>query len=242
MDEPGIPRPSLNRLPLYYRFLVQASEAGRSIVSSEEMGQALNLPAAQIRKDLTYVREFGRPGVGYLVSELLASLEEFLGLANDKEAIVVGAGRLGQALASYPGFAAYGLRIVALFDCDPAKVGQEVAGRRVFAMDKLANLVGRLHIQMGVITVPAQAAQSVADAMVAAGISVIWNFAPIRLTVPEGIWVENEDLASRLATLSYHIAKRGRGAGRAGTAWGPGGCAAEGRSDHCLPSDGARTG
>jgi redox-sensing transcriptional repressor len=181
------------------------------------MGQALRLPAAQIRKDLTYVREFGRPGVGYPVGQLLASLEEFLGLANDKEAILVGAGRLGQALASYPGFEAYGLRIVALFDSDPAKVGQEVAGRTIFPMDKLANLVGRLHIQMGVITVPAQAAQTVADAMVTAGITVIWNFAPARLSVPEGVWVENEDLASRLATLSYRIVRRGRRAGTAGT-------------------------
>jgi len=216
-DKPGIPRPSLSRLPLYYRFLVRASEAGRSVVSSEEMGQALRLPAAQIRKDLSYLREFGRPGVGYPVSDLLASLEEFLGLANDKEAIVVGAGRLGQALASYPGFAAYGLRIVALFDCDPAKVGLEVAGRTIFPMTKLADLVGRLHIQMGVITVPAQAAQAAADAVVAAGITVIWNFAPVQLTVPEGVWVENEDLASRLATLSYRIVRRGRRTGTEGT-------------------------
>lgn len=214
--KPGIPRPSLSRLPLYYRFLVRASEEGRSVVSSEEMGQALRLPAAQIRKDLSYLREFGRPGVGYPVGDLLASLEEFLGLANDKEAVLVGAGRLGQALASYPGFAAYGLRIVALFDCDPAKIGQEVAGRTVFPMTKLANLVERLHIQMGVITVPGQAAQEVADAMVAAGITAIWNFAPVRIHVPEGIWVENEDLASRLATLSYHIARRGRRAGTDG--------------------------
>ncbi|HOG46682.1 MAG TPA: redox-sensing transcriptional repressor Rex [Anaerolineae bacterium] len=210
MDKPGIPRPTLSRLPLYHRFLAQVSEAGRAVVSSEEMGRALNLPAAQIRKDLSCLAEFGRPGVGYEVAELLANLEEFLGLANDKEAVVVGAGRLGQALASYPGFAAYGLRIVALFDVDPAKIGLEVAERPVFALEKLADLVGRLHIQMGIITVPAAAAQAVADAMVAAGITVIWNFAPARVGVPAGIWLESEDLASHLATLSYHIKRRGR--------------------------------
>ncbi len=205
--KPGIPQPSLSRLPLYYRFLVQASELGKEVVSSEEMGQALSLPAAQIRKDLSYLREFGRPGVGYAVNELLGSLEEFLGLANDKEAVVVGAGRLGQALASYPGFEGYGLRIVALFDSDPAKVGQEVAGRRIFPLAKLPNLVARLHIQMGIVTVPAEAAQAVVDAMVAAGITVIWNFAPVRPHVPEGIWLQNEDLAARLATLSYHVVR-----------------------------------
>lgn len=209
-SKPGIPRPSLGRLPLYHRFLAQASEAGRTVVSSYEMGRALGLPSAQIRKDLSYLREFGRPGVGYEVGLLLACLEEFLGLANDKEAVVVGAGRLGQALASYPGFADYGLRIVALFDNDPAKIGQEVAGQAVFPLEKMGNLVERLHIQMGIITVPAEAAQAVADAMVAAGITVIWNFAPARLSVPEGVWLEHEDLASRLATLSYRIARRGR--------------------------------
>jgi redox-sensing transcriptional repressor len=180
------------------------------------MGRALGLPSAQIRKDLSCLREFGRPGVGYDVDEVAASLEEFLGLANDKEAIVVGAGRLGRALAAYPGFEAYGLRIVALFDKDPAKVGQEAAGRTIFPLSRLANVVRRLHIQMGIIAVPADAAQGVAEAMVEAGITVIWNFAPVHLVVPGGIWVENEDLASRLATLSYRIVRfqRSPGAGR----------------------------
>lgn len=209
-DKPGIPRPSLARLPLYHRFLLQAADRGQAVVSSDEMGRALGLPAAQIRKDLSYLREFGRPGVGYEPGGLAASLEEFLGLADDKEAILVGAGRLGQALAAYPGFEAYGLRIVALFDSDPAKIGQEVAGRQVFPMARMGNLVSRLHIQMGIVTVPARAAQAVAEAMVEAGITIIWNFAPVRLHVPEGIWLENEDLASRLATLSYHIVRRSR--------------------------------
>lgn len=209
-SKPGIPRPSLSRLPVYYRFLIEAASRGASIVSSEEMGRALGLPPAQIRKDLSFLRDFGRPGVGYDVEEVAASLEEFLGLANDKEAVVVGAGRLGQALAAYPGFEGYGLRIVALFDTDPVKVGREIAGRQVFPLAKMENLVRRLHIQMGIITVPAGAAQQVADAMAAAGISVIWNFSPVRLVVPEGVWVENEDLASRLATISYHVVRKSR--------------------------------
>ncbi len=213
-EKPGIPRPSLSRLPLYYRYLVQAAGRGEKVVSSEEMGLALGLPAAQIRKDLTYLREFGRPGVGYGPHELAASLQRFLGLADDKEAILVGAGRLGQALAAYPGFAAYGLRIVALFDSDPAKIGQEVAGCRILPPEEMGGLVERLRIRMGVVTVPAEAAQAVAEAMVEAGIDTIWNFAPVRLQVPGGIWLENEDLAARLATLSYHIVRHGRDVGR----------------------------
>jgi redox-sensing transcriptional repressor len=208
--KPGVPRPSLARLPVYYRFLVEVAGRGTDVVSSEQMGRALGLAPAQIRKDLSFLREFGRPGVGYDVDELAASLAEFLGLVNSKEAVVVGAGRLGQALAAYPGFEAYGLRIVALFDTDPGKVGQEVSGRRVFPLSKLGNLVQRLHIRLGIIAVPAVAAQEVAEAMVSAGILAIWNFAPTRLIVPQGVWVEDEDLASRLATLSYHVERQCR--------------------------------
>lgn len=206
--KPYIPRPTLGRLPLYYRCLDEAARLGREVVSSEDIGRALGLPAAQVRKDLSYVRDLGRPGIGYQVRVLLASLKQCLGLTSDKEAIVVGAGRLGQALAAYPGFAAYGLRIVALFDHDPAKIGQQVAGCTIHPLADLPGLVQRLHIELGIITVPAPAAQTVADAMVEAGIVAIWNFAPVALTVPEGVQLENEDLAARLAVLSHYIARR----------------------------------
>lgn len=205
----GIPLPSLRRLPLYYRYLAQALQEGRAFVSSEELGQHAGVPGAQVRKDLNYLGETGRPGVGYDTKTLAALLEDFLGLVNDKEAVLVGAGNLGRALASYPGFARYGLQIVALFDNDPAKIGQTIAGREVLPVEKLTSLIRRLHIQMGIITVPAEAAQAVADAMVAGGIKVIWNFAPCRLTVPADVLVKNEDLAAELATLSHFIARRG---------------------------------
>ncbi len=208
MDRPGIPRPSLGRLPLYYRFLVQAGEAGRAVVSSDEMGQALGLPAAQIRKDLSYLRELGRRGVGYDVGVLLDGLREALGLGHQKGAIVVGAGHLGQALASYAGFSVYGMRIVALFDDDPAKIGMWVAGRPVLPMHLMPATVLRLGIQLGIIAVPAWAAQAVADAMVAAGIMAILNLAPARLSASQGVWLEHEDLASRLAALAYHVRRR----------------------------------
>jgi len=203
-----IPQPSLHRLPIYYRQLLAALDAGREYVSSDELGRAAGVPGAQVRKDLSYLAEKGRPGVGYQAYKLSEHLEEFLGLVNDKEAVLVGAGNLGNTLVSYPEFERYGLQIIALFDADPAKCGLSIAGRQVLPITKLENLVRRLRIKMGIITVPASAAQSVADQMVAGGIMVIWNFAPCTLTLPDYILVKNEDLAVELAILSHHITQR----------------------------------
>jgi redox-sensing transcriptional repressor len=202
----GIPLPSLHRLPLYYRQLRKLIGEGRKVVSSAELGEACNIPAAQVRKDLSYVKQYGRPGIGYDAQSLAAHLAEFLGLVNHKEAVLVGVGNLGRALANYPGFAAYGLHLVALFDADPAKIGRCVGDAEILSIDKLTDLSRRLHIQMGIITVPADQAQSVAEMMVAGGIRVIWNFAPTTLDVPEGVYVQNQDLAAELATLSHRIA------------------------------------
>lgn len=207
-EKAGIPLPSLRRLPFYYRRLVEALDEGAPIVSSDELGAAAGVTGAQVRRDLSFIDEEGRPGIGYDTRTLATRLEKFLGLANDKEAVLVGVGNLGRALASYTGFARYGLHIVALFDQDPAKVGMQVGEQRVLPVTKLSDLVSRLHVQMGIITVPACAAQDVADLMVAGGIRVIWNFAPCRLALPDTVLVKNEDLAAELATLSHHITRR----------------------------------
>ncbi|MHB1295686.1 MAG: redox-sensing transcriptional repressor Rex [Anaerolineae bacterium] len=204
----GIPRPSLARLPHYYRRLLLAIERGEDVISSYELGYAAGVPAAQVRKDLSHLGELGRAGIGYDTQELAAVLQDFLGLANDKEAVLVGAGNLGRALAAYPGFARYGLKIIALFDNDPAKIGGSVADKEVYPLAKLVNLVKRLQVKMGIVAVPADQAQSVADLMIEAGIEVIWNFAPRRLVVPSHVLLESEDLAARLATLSYHITRK----------------------------------
>lgn len=204
----GIPAPSLRRLPIYYRRLVQALDQGRACVSSKELGEAAGAPDAQVRKDLGYLSYEGRPGVGYDARLLAACLEEFLGLANDKDAVLVGLGNLGRALAYYPGFEKYGLHIVAIFDSDPAKQGRLPDGRQVFAVDRLTDLVRRLQVRIGVITVPEAAAQSVADALIAGGVEVIWNFASCKLNVPREVLVKNEDLGAELATLSHHITRR----------------------------------
>ncbi len=212
-----IPLPSLRRLPLYYRRLLQVLEGGGELVSSEELGRSANVPGAQVRKDLTYIDEEGRPGIGYDARSLAHRLADFLGLVNYKDAVLAGVGNLGRALTFYPGFERYGLRIVALFDSDPAKVGSMVGNHKVLCIEELTELAEQLHIQMGIITVPASEAQYVADMMVAGGISVIWNFAPTMLAVPEGVLVKSEDLAAELATLSHHIQQRLRNAGGAPT-------------------------
>ncbi len=208
----GIPAPSLRRLPVYYRRLVQALEQERTNVSSRELGDAAGVPDAQVRKDLGYLSYEGRPGVGYDARLLAACLEEFLGLANDKDAVLVGLGNLGRALAYYPGFERYGLHIIAIFDRDPAKHGRLPDGRQVFPAEKLTDLVGRLQVRIGIVTVPEDEAQAVADALIAGGVQVIWNFASCKLNVPRDVLVKNEDLAAELATLSHHITQRKLGA------------------------------
>jgi redox-sensing transcriptional repressor len=204
----GIPAPSLRRLPIYYRQLIQALDGGRPVVSSRELGDAAGVPDAQVRKDLGYVSYDGRPGVGYDVRLLAACLEEFLGLMNDKEAVLVGLGNLGHALAHYPGFQHYGLHIIAMFDNDTAKQGRLPDGRQVFPVEKLTDLVGRLQVRIGIIAVPESAAQWVADALIAGGVQVIWNFASCQLCVPADVYVKNEDLGAELAELSHYITRR----------------------------------
>jgi len=202
---PKIPIPSLNRLPLYYRYLLEAREQRLSVVSSEMLGDAAGVPAAQVRKDLGYLGEFGRPGIGYDVAEMQRRLAELLGLATEKEVVVVGAGRLGSAIAAYPGFATYSLRIAALFDKDPSKIGGRVGELEVLDADELPRFVRSRGIQMAILAVPAAAAQQVATQMVDAGIRAIMNFAPVKLEVPSEVVVSNEDLAARLATLSFRM-------------------------------------
>ncbi len=206
--ESGIPMPSLRRLPFYYRRLAEGLEQGEEIISSEALAWAANVSAAQVRKDLSYLEEYGRPGVGYDVESLAAYLEEYLGLVNDKEAALAGVGNLGRALALYPGFVRYGLQIIALFDSDPAKIGQKIGERQILPVEKMTDLLCRLRIRIGIIAAPASAAQKIAEQMLEGGVQVIWNFAPTRLVTPQDIIVKNEDLAAELATLSHNISRR----------------------------------
>lgn len=212
MPQMSIPTPSLRRLPVYLRRLHAAVEAGVAYVSSRQLGAAAGVPAAQVRKDLSWIDQEGRPGRGYEARALADQLDLTLGLGCEKRAVVVGVGNLGSALAAYPGFGPYGLQIVALFDKDPAVIGKRVAGIAVQPVERLAEVAQSSRADMGIITVPASAAQEVAEAMVAAGIGVLWNFAPTTLRVDPGVYVQNQDLAVELALLSHQIVRR-RGGG-----------------------------
>ncbi len=201
-----VPEPTLRRLPLYHRFLKSLQEQGAQRVSCTEIGNELKLDPTQVRKDLEFSGVGGRPRIGYQLDELIAGLEGFLGWNNVNEAFLVGAGNLGAALLGYPKFADYGLNIVAAFDADPRKIGKSIHGKEVLPISKLENLARRMHILIGIITVPDSAAQDVADRMINGGIMAIWNFAPVQLRVPEGVIVHNENLYVSLATLSQKLA------------------------------------
>lgn len=205
------PLPSVRRLPAYLRFLQTLKARGRDVVSCTHIAEELGLVSTQVRKDLAVTGIVGKPKVGYNVPELIGAIQEFLGWNNTTDAFLVGAGSLGNALLGYEGFNEYGLNIVAAFDVDPAKIGKPIHGREVLALERLHDLALRMHVLIGILTVPASAAQDAANFMVLSGIRAIWNYTPVRLEVPETVIAEDVRLASSLAVLSSRLAERLRG-------------------------------
>ena len=203
-----VPIPTLRRLPRYYQYLAQLRDAGQEQVSAAHMAEVLGVHHTQVRKDLAITGSQGRPKTGHRVAELMASIESFLHWDNHSEAFLVGAGSLGTALLKYPGFEQAGARIVAAFDHDPAKAGTKVGDIPILPMEKLASLTARMHIGIGILTVPAEAAQATADLMVQAGIRAIWNFAPVNLDLPADVAVENLELFTSLSLLLRKYADR----------------------------------
>lgn len=199
---------TLKRLPMYLNYLKSLNREKIKIISSPAIARALGLNEVMVRKDLAAIKSGGRPRTGYLLEKLIADLDAYLGYGNVNEAVLVGVGRLGSALLSYPGFSSYGLNIVAGFDTDESLVGTEIGGKRILHTEKLVSLCRRMHINIGIIAVPADAAQQVCDMMAEAGILAVWNFAPVKLNAPEHILVQNEDMATSLALLSKHLKKR----------------------------------
>ncbi len=200
--------PTIRRLPTYLYKLSEMRKAGISIVATPELARYMNLGEIVIRKDLAITGVTGQPGVGYKVKELIEAIKSYLNWDNASEAILVGAGSLGSALLGYEGFEEYGLKIIAAFDADPGKIGTEIHGRSVFGVDRLAELVRRLQVRIGIICVPAAFAQEVADAMVEGGIRAIWNFANVSLKVPDEVVVQREVIAGGLAVLSVKMNRR----------------------------------
>jgi redox-sensing transcriptional repressor len=207
---PSIPQPSLKRLPQYHHYLVDLEARGTTRISCSAIGRDLNFIPVQVRKDLQYTGIIGKPKTGYAVRELIQAIESFLGWNNVNEAFLVGVGHLGTALLGHERFSRFGMKIVAAFDTDPAKIGNWIHETAVLPLEKLGDLSRRMSIHLGIITAPAEMAQAIADEMVKAGMQAIWNFAPVTLKVPEHIIVHNEDLYSSLASLSWKLARRFR--------------------------------
>ncbi len=200
--------PTIRRLPTYLYKLSEMRKAGVEIVATPELARYMNLGEIVIRKDLALTGVTGQPGVGYKVRELIEAIKRYLNWNNVSEAVLVGAGALGSALMGYEGFEEYGLRIIAAFDADPMKIGTEVRGRSVFDIDRLEELTRRLQVRMGIICVPADQAQDIADRMVAGGIKAIWNFANVSLKVPDDVIVQREVIAGGLAVLSVKMSRK----------------------------------
>ena len=197
--------PTLRRLPLYYQRLLDAVKNGEEFTSSSSLGRAAGATAEQVRKDLSYLAGQGRSRVGYESRKLAEIIADHLGLMNEKEAVLVGAGNLGRALALYPGFARYGLKIIALFDSDPKKVGDQIGNLQVQPATKMGDYIRLNKIRVGILTTPAEAANEVAQILVSSGIKAIWNFTVTRLLVPKEVMVRNVDLSPELAVISYFI-------------------------------------
>ena len=203
-----ISKSTLKRLPVYLTYLKSLPEDSAAHISATALAAALGMGEVQVRKDLALVSDGGRPKIGYLRSGLIRDIEEFLGYGNTKDAVLVGAGKLGRALLGYNGFAEYGLNIVAAFDSDDVLIGTSKSGKPIMHLSKLEAFCREHQVKIGIITVPSEYAQSVCDQLIANGIQAIWNFAPKHLDVPEGILVQSENMAASLALLSNHLSER----------------------------------
>ena len=204
-----VQKSTLSRLPLYYSHIRKMQQQGDKYVSAAAIAQSLNLNPVLVRKDLSGVSSVeGKPRAGFEIDTLLHDLSEFLGYNKVDEAILVGVGSLGRLILTNTEFSSMGLDIAVGFDKDPDLVGLQIGSKYILPMEKMENYIKRTGVKIGIITVPADQAQSVCDQMVECGILAIWNFAFTLLNVPKGILVKNENLPSSLAVLSQQLAKK----------------------------------
>ena len=196
-----LPEPTLRRLPWYLAYVTLLRQDGVENVSSRVLSRALDVDASQIAKDLSFINIKGKTRIGYDVVELEDALRRNLGFGKRHNAVMVGAGSLGAALMCDSGLQHYGLNIVAGVDSNPSLIGSKICGVPVFSPSDLPNLIETLAIQIGIIAVPVENAQQVADSLVSFGIKALWNFTPRRIRVPEGIVVSNTSIYSHLAVM-----------------------------------------
>ena len=204
MSNQNISKSTLQRLPLYLNYLKSLPDTVINI-SATAIAEELRLNDVQVRKDLACVSTSGKPKIGYNTEDLIRELVAFLGYDNNNNAVIVGAGKLGRALMGYTGFKEYGLNILLAFDQNPDVVNEQELILPIF---RLKEICGRMKIKIGIITVPAASAQEVCDPLVESGVLAIWNFAPVHLKVPDGILVQNENMAASLAVLSNHLSEQ----------------------------------
>ena len=204
MERKEISKSVLKRLPGYLNYLKNIPDNASPYISATALANALGMGEVQVRKDLAMVSDGGRPKIGYLRESLIEDISQFLGYDNTTDAILIGAGKLGQALLGYGGFEAYGLNILAAFDVMPTADKTE-EGKPIYPMGQLEGFCRNNNVLMGIITVPGKCAQEVCDSLIRCGIKAVWNFAPVHLDVPSNILVQNENMATSLAVLSMHL-------------------------------------
>jgi redox-sensing transcriptional repressor len=192
-------------LPIYLRALSRMADEGKEYTSSHELGERLGISSAQIRKDLSHFGEFGKQGTGYNVAFLHDQIRQILKVNREWQVAIVGVGDLGHAIAHYRGFASRGFRVSCLFDADPAKIGREVAGLTVQPVDRMTDELRQRGVKVAMLAVPASVAQEVAEQLIEAGVRAILNYAPISLTVPQGVYVQYIDPAAHLQRMTYYI-------------------------------------
>lgn len=200
-----IPLPSIQRLPVYLRFLKEQVARGESVVSCTRIAEEFGQLSVQVRKDLSITGIIGRPKVGYKIAELIEAIEEFLGWNGKTPACLVGAGSLGNAILGYAGFVEHGLDIQCVFDTDPKKIGTTVHGRPVHDVSELGKIAQTKSFEIGILTVPASAAQSSAQALLEIGVKAFWNYTPSRLELPSGVICEDVKLSASFAVLSCRM-------------------------------------
>lgn len=200
--------PTIRRMPMYLRMLAKVQKDGMEHVSSNHLAEALDLEAIVVRKDLAVAGILGKPRVGFEVKATMTAIERFMNFNSPSDAVLVGAGHLGQALLGYSGFVELGLNIIAAFDNDLQKVST-VHEKPIYPLSEFPDRCKNMNIQIGILCVPGRFAQEVTDLMVASGIKGIWNFTPRKLNVPDGVVVQREDLAEGLAELSVKLSRMG---------------------------------
>lgn len=207
-DNSTVPAAVVNRLSMYLRELQHLLADGKETTSSSQLGRRLGFTDAQVRKDLAHFGHFGHPGIGYRCDELVGAIRKILGTDREWRAVLVGVGNLGRALLGYRGFHRQGFRLVAAFDTEPAMIGKEIEGVPILDIATMEETVTSQQVELALIAVPANVAQAVADQLVAAGVGGILNFAPVTLTVPEGVSKVGVDLARELEQVTFSVANR----------------------------------